>query len=672
MAALSVGGLVSGLDTNSLIDGLTSIEKQKVTAIEKRKAQTQATLSSLGDLQSKFMGFAALARDLNDMKDFDLYKATSSDATTVELQGGTEGLEGSFAVRVQQLASSWKVASKQYASSTTDLNLAGTFQLSRTAAAIEADPTKTTVDVSISHGDTLKDIASKINAADNAGVSATLVTVGPGDVRLMLTSVDPGSSTFTMTNTAGDDVAGALGILTTGSQTRASDFSLRKSSGGPASATTKLSELYTGIGLNNIGALDSITLTGTDSTGTGVPVPTTFPPSGALGDATVGDLATWLGTKLGATVSIDGSGRLVAKNGSVSAIDFSLAMTTGSTGTIPLGGSTDQRSFSNVIAEGRKAFYTLNGLSVASDTNTDKTTLSGASVVMKNVSVTTDPDIQLTIKRDDEGLANKIQGFLDSYNGLMSFIDSKSKAEIKETKDSKGQTVRTYVAGDFTGQSSVLTLKQTLQTAMTSVVSGIADKTAYTSLASIGITTSKSDGSLTLDKTKFQKALDNDFDGIRRLFANSGWTNNSNATVGGWTQDTKAGSWTVDPSANTFDGVSVSRNGDVLTGNTGNFTGLGINAASTVGTFTATFSRGVAGVIEQFYNSATSVGGLLRDTKTSVQNQVTEYGKQVSAAQTRVDQYRENLVKQFSGLEQSMLRLKSQSSAFMSQIGSVG
>jgi len=672
MAALSVGGLVSGLDTNSLIDGLVSIENQKVTSIEKRKAQTQATLSSLGDLQSKFMGFAALARDLNDMKDFDLYKATSSDATTVELQGGTEGLEGSFAVRVQQLASSWKVASKQFASSTTDLNLAGTFQLSRSAAAIEADPTKTTVDVSISHGDTLKDIASKINSADNAGVSATLVTVGPGDVRLMLTSVDPGSNTFTLTNTAGDDVAGTLGILTSGSQTRASDFSLRKSLGGPATATTKLSELYTGIGLNNLGSGDSITLTGTDSTGAAVPGSTTFPASGALADATVGDLATWLGTKLGATVSIDGSGRLVAKNSSGTAIDFSLAMTSGSTGTLQLGGSTDQRTFSNVIAEGRKAFYTLNGLSVASDTNTDKTTLSGASVVMKNVSVSTDPDIQLTIKRDDEGLATKIQGFLDSYNGLMSFIDSKSKAEIKESKDSKGQTVRTYVAGDFTGQSSVLTLKQTLQTAMTSVVSGIADKTSYTSLASIGITTSKSDGSLTLDKTKFQKALDNDFDGIRRLFANSGWTNNANATVGGWTQDTKSGSWAVDPSANTIGGVSVTRNGDVLTGTSGDFTGLGINAASTVGGFTATFSRGVAGIIEQFYNSATSVGGLLRDTKTSVQNQVTEYGKQSSAAQSRVDQYRENLVKQFSGLEQSMLRLKSQSSAFMSQIGSVG
>lgn len=669
-SAMSVGGLVSGLDTNSLIDGLTAIENQKITAIEKRKSQTQATLTALGDLQSKFLGFAGLARDMNDMKDFDLYKATSSEAGTVELKGGTEGLEGSFAVRVQQLASSWKVASKQFANSTTDLALAGTLRFSRSAAAVEADPTKPTVDVAIAQGDTLKDIATKINAADNAGVSATLVTVGPGDVRLMLTAVDAGSDSFTMENAGGDDIAAALGVLTSGTQTRASDFALRKAAGGAASATTLMSELYTGIGANNLVNGDSFTLTGTNSSGAAVNA--TFNGTGNLTTATVGELATWMGAQLGATVSVDSSGRMVAKNSSGTAIDFTLAMTGGSAGTVPLGDSADQRTFSNVIAEGRKAFYTLNGLSIAAESNTDKVTLSGAEVVLKNVTATTDPDVQLTLKRDDEGLAKKVTAFLDSYNGLISFIDSKSKATIKETKDANGQTVRNFVPGEFTGQSMVQTLKQTLQTAMTSVVSGIADKTSYTSLASVGITTSKSDGTLGLDATKFQKALDNDFDGVRRLFANSGWTSNPSATVGGWTQDTKSGSWLVDPSGNTINGFAATRNGDVLTGGSGDFLGLGINAASSVSSFTVNFSRGVAGVIEQFYNSATSVGGILRDAKTNVQNQVSEYGKQVSTAQSRVDRYRENLVKQFTGLEQSMLRLKNQSSAFMSQIGSLG
>ena len=241
-SAFSVGGLVSGLDTNSLISGLTSIEQQKVTAVQKRQNQAQTTLSSLGDLQSKFMGFAALARSMNDVKDFDVYQATSSDATTVELQGGTEGLEGSFAVRVQQLASSWKVSSQKYSSATTDLNLAGTLTLSRASASVTADPSKPTVDISINHGDTLKDIASKINSADNAGVSATLITVASGDVRLMLTSVDPGSNTFTMSSSGGDDIASALGVMTSGTQTRTSDFSLRQAAGGAATSATKLSD----------------------------------------------------------------------------------------------------------------------------------------------------------------------------------------------------------------------------------------------------------------------------------------------------------------------------------------------------------------------------------------------------------------------------------------------
>jgi flagellar capping protein FliD len=159
---------------------------------------------------------------------------------------------------------------------------------------------------------------------------------------------------------------------------------------------------------------------------------------------------------------------------------------------------------------------------------------------------------------------------------------------------------------------------------------------------------------------------------VRRLFSNSAWTSNSAATVGGWTQDTTSGSWTVDAAADLIDGVAGTRSGDVLRSNTGNSKGLGITAPASLGTFTATFSRGIAGVVEQFYNNATGIGGSLRDAKTAAQNQVTEYGKQVDTAQSRVDRFRENLVAQFSGLEKAMLRLKSQSSAFMSQIGSVG
>lgn len=673
-SSFSVGGLVSGLDTNSLIEGLSNIEQSKVAAVQKRKTTAQATVSALGDLQSKFMGFAALARDLNDMKDWDLYKATSSKAETVELSGGSEGLEGSFGVRVQQLASSWKVTSKKFADSTTNLALDGKLTLSRTKAAVEADPTKPTVDVEIKPGDTLKDIASKINSADNAGVSATLVTIGPGDVRLMLTSADAGTDAFTMTSSGTDDIGAALGLFSTSTQSRVSEFALRKAAGGAATSTTKLGELFTGIGANNLADGDTITLTGTKSDG-GV-ASATFPAAGLLKDATVGDLAAWMQSELGAGVSVnvDSSGRLVATRSSGTAIDFTLAMsgTPSAKGTLELGASKDQPAFANVVAEGRKAFYTINGLSIASESNTDDKTLSGAKVLLKNVSAATDPDVQLTLARDDAGIKGKVKSFLDSYNALMSFINSKSKAEIKDTKDADGKSIKSYVPGELTGNGAVQTLKMSLQTMMTSAVSRLEGKTAYTSLASVGITTTKADGTLALDDAKFQKAMDNDFDGVRRLFSNSAWTSNSAATVGGWTQDTKSGSWTVDAAANLIDGVAGTRNGDVLRSDSGDSKGLGITAPASLGTFTATFSRGIAGVIERFYNNATGIGGTLRDAKTAAQNQVTEYGKQVDTAQSRVDRFRENLVAQFSGLEKAMLRLKSQSSAFMSQIGSVG
>jgi len=663
----SVSGLVSGIDTDSLVKSLVALENQKVTAIQKKQTAAQATLSAVGELQSKVSSLATAAQDLDEIDEFDLYKNTSSDDNTVAVEGGGEGLEGSFAVRVQQLATSWKVASDKQSSSTTALNYAGTFSLSKSASAIEADPTKTSIDITVEAGDTLKDIVRKINASDGAGVTATLVTLASDDVRLMLTSVDQGTGTFDISDKTGS-VVSSLGILSASTnKTSNSDFSLRLSAGGAATGTTTLSNLFTGIGNNNIAASDSITLTGKDSAGADVSASFS---AADLRTKTVGELATWMGSQLGATVTVNDSGELVAKSSTGTAVSFSLAMSGTSTGTLGLGGSSEESTFKNTITEGRKAFYTLNGLAVSSDSNEDEDTLAGANVILKNVSQADDPDVQVKITRDDDGLQKKVQTMLDAYNDLMTFIDEKTASTIEETTDSEGNTVNTYVAGELTGQYAITSLKSNIQKMMTSQVTALEGRTNYTSLATLGITTT-SDGTLELDSDTFNDAISSDFDGVRRLFANSGWTSSQTASVGGWSKNTKAGTWTVDAVANTIGGVAAERSGDVLFGQGSDTSGLGITAPTSSGTFTATFNRGIAGLIDQYYKQVTGLDGLLKTTKTSIQDQINSYSEQVTTAQSRVTSYRENLVSQFTAMEQAMLKIKSQSSSFSSMISSV-
>lgn len=671
---ISVGGLVSGLDTNSIIDQLSALEQQKVVAVTKKQTQSQLRLSALGTLQSKLSTLASKARGLYKLDNFSVFKATSSDDKTATITGTGEGLQGTVGVNVRQLASSWKVASKAMPDSITATGGAGTLKLSRSAAAIKTDPTKTTVDITIAATDSLKDIASKINAASGAGMTASIVNFGNGDTRLMLNGVDQGSDGFSITEAGGGTVLSTLGLKSSASR-QVSDFGLRLATGGPALSTSTLGSLYTGIGANNVATNDTIDMTFTVNGGGSVTEK--FDPAD-LKTATVADLTSWMASTLNTEfgvggdyqVSTNSSGELVATSASGKTVTFSLAMGAGSTGTIGLGGSTTRTAWANELQKGQNAFYTMNGLSMSSETNSDSTTLNGATINLFQVSEDTTTEVQLGLTRDADGIQKKVQEFLDAFNDAMKYIDEKSKTTVESSKDSNGQSKNTVTRGELATDSSVRTIKTQLRTMLTSEVKELVGKTAYTSLASVGITTDKDSGGLTIDKDKFQAALSADFDGVRRLFSNSGWTDNGAATVGGWTDDTKAGTYVLTPSTDVFAGSPGNRVGDILFSRTGNSKGLGVTAPTSIaGNVTATFSRGVAGQLSQYITQLTAFDGTYKSNKDSVQRQIDDYGKQADSVQDRVDAYRKTLSAQFSAMENAMLRIKNQSSAFLAQLG---
>ena len=187
----------------------------------------------------------------------------------------------------------------------------------------------------------------------------------------------------------------------------------------------------------------------------------------------------------------------------------------------------------------------------------------------------------------------------------------------------------------------------------------------------MGITTDATTGHLTIKQTTFQAALTADPQGVARLFSNSAWTDNGNATAGGWTDSTQTGTYSLTPSTDTIDGSSGNRVGDILFSTKGNSKGLGVTAPSSIsGSVNATFVRGIAGQIGQFINQVQDpVSGILTSDSTSIQSRITDLGKQASDQQTRVDAYRTQLMASFSGMEHSMSTLKKQSSAFLSAIG---
>jgi len=671
--AISIGGLASGIDTNSLVDKLVSVEQQKVTAIQAKQATKQVALTNIGTLQGMLGTLSEKATAVSTMKSFNLFTAATTDPTVATIEGSGDGGEGKIGVVVHQLASSWKVSSSTQTSATKALNLSGKLHINKSLAALGTDGSTLNVDVSVEATDTLQAIADKINSASGAGTTATIVNFGTGDVRMMLTSTDPGSESFRISEDTGGTALSGLGLAS--SDTRlASDFQLRANSGAAATEDTTLGSLYCGIGKNNVSSSDALSFSWTkgisNSSATADAATITDGRKTDLRQVTVGELASWMSGKTGTSFEIDSSGELVTTDSSGEAFSFSLTMDKGSTGTISLGDSHDCMSWANVLQEGRQAFYTMDGLPVSSSTNQDSETLSGATISLLGVSSSLDKETTLSLTKDTAGIQKKVQDMLDSYNAMQDYIKQETESKVQSKKDAGGMTMNQVTPGSLSYDTAVEGIARQMRNMLTTPVAALDGKTPFTSLASVGVTTDKDTGHLVMDQTKFQKALATDFAGVSRLFANSGWTDNENASVGGWTNDTKPGTYLVNASADEIDGAYAGRSGDIMFSSHGASKGLGVTApASIAGPFHASFARGIGGLVAQYVRQASGIDGSLTGDRKAIQKQIADYGNHAQDEQTRVDSYRATLVAQFSAMEKSMQKLKSQNSSFLAQIG---
>ena len=104
MGGISVGGLSSGIDTNSIISQLTAIEQAKVTREEKKKEAAETLLEKFGDLQTRLVNLSNKANDLDEMKDFNVFQTLSNNDEYAVVSGDSDAVDGQYEVVVHQLA----------------------------------------------------------------------------------------------------------------------------------------------------------------------------------------------------------------------------------------------------------------------------------------------------------------------------------------------------------------------------------------------------------------------------------------------------------------------------------------------------------------------------------------------------------------------------------------
>ncbi|AKJ30993.1 flagellar filament capping protein FliD [Caldimonas brevitalea] len=211
--AITSLGLGSGLDVNSIVEQLVSLERRPIEQLATQKTTLQSKLSAFGLMQSYTVNVQDAVGRLTNAKLWTQTKATTADATAVTVATTGTPASGSYNVQVSQLAQTQTLASSAFASKTSNVG-AGTLKIELGAwdAGLTSFTPKsgaTSVDVVIAPGeDTLEQVRDKINAA-NAGVTASIVTDASG-ARLALRSTATGAENAVRITSTGDASLQAL------------------------------------------------------------------------------------------------------------------------------------------------------------------------------------------------------------------------------------------------------------------------------------------------------------------------------------------------------------------------------------------------------------------------------------------------------------------------------
>ncbi len=482
--SISFGGLVSGLNTQQIVQALLAADQAPILKLQSQQAHEQQKLTAWQDINSKLQALQAAADTLGlqgtvSAKNVVFTGPSGSFATGTATPTAANGI---FQLQIDQLATATKVASTTgigqpivgtdiatFSSKLATAVTQGTFSIGVT------DPVTGSVtyhQVAVTLGDTWDAILANISSATSGDVTGTVTGNG---IQLQSNNGQP---------------------ILLGSGGDTSNFlSVAKLLGQP-SATTMTSSGPVGVA-NPAVALDQASINGlTTGTTTG-----TFTINGVTinYNSTTDSLNTILdrinSSAAGVTATYDPNSDTVSLTSSKTGnIDVSVA-----------DGNGNLMASLGLLAPaahqlGKSAKYEINGVTQYSLTNTVKNIVPGVTVTLQ--AVTTSP-LTGTVSIDTSVGTKAIKDFVTAYNAVADLIQ-------KDTDYNQ----RTKKAGIFLGDLTVSTIQQQLDQGL--FISNGLQKgltAPYTDISTIGLSTgaigSKPGTTLDLqfDENKFQAAL---------------------------------------------------------------------------------------------------------------------------------------------------------------------
>ncbi|MGY1885739.1 MULTISPECIES: flagellar filament capping protein FliD [unclassified Blastococcus] len=189
-------GLVSGIDTGTMISQLLQLEAQQQNSLKTRLSTTQVTASAYRTVNSALAALTTSAQSLLKPESFASTKATST-AASVGVTTASYATPGSLTFTVAKVATtaSWTSAGR-WSSTTTAADLSSLDIRS-------ADGTTSKGTVTLDGTESLEQVAAKINGDTALGLKASAVQVSPGQFALQISASTSGAATgFSVAGTA--------------------------------------------------------------------------------------------------------------------------------------------------------------------------------------------------------------------------------------------------------------------------------------------------------------------------------------------------------------------------------------------------------------------------------------------------------------------------------------
>lgn len=513
-------GLISGMDTESMVKELVAASSGKVDKVKKEKQVLQWKQEAWQGLNTKLYNFFKTeVSSLRLATSFKAKKATSSDESKVTIKAGTASASGSHRVSVKQLASSAYLTGANIKSRGNSY----TAYAEATARTMFADMTDdlgnnlglTGQTITIKAGNALlDDLTFEIGGTGDNGVASLeelnrKLAATPGYEKLTA-SFSEGKLTFTNSSASTNEDGTTVGEIYTVESTAfgisgevgfKSDESTGDTNTLEGNLDLRYEKNFTSSDISKFTKLAEI----------GINVGTSFTVNGkdfvVDKETTVSDFVNGL-SKLGVSASFDEKQGRFYINSAETGLDYNFDLTSSDSNALDILGLSTATGATKV--EAQDAIIDYNGVEYIGSSNTFE--LNGLTITARGVTgtydaatgaLTNDTPINIEVENDVDGIYDTIKNFVNKYNELideMNTLYNEKRPEFEPLTDEERSSLSDTQIEQWEKKAKVGLLRRddtinSLLSSMRSILNGaitVTDKDGnektYT-LASLGIVT---------------------------------------------------------------------------------------------------------------------------------------------------------------------------------------